>query len=110
MIAEPLEKGLAEDIESGRINIRMPAKDLGKHLEQKYEWDILAARSVWAFGPDDNGPNVLMDDTLPSEVDKKLLGSVRDSIRQGFQWGTREGPLCEERKLLDNDNSLHFAA
>ncbi|KAI9288868.1 P-loop containing nucleoside triphosphate hydrolase protein [Umbelopsis sp. AD052] len=96
MIAEPLEKGLAEDIESGRINIRMPAKDLGRHLEQKYEWDILAARSVWAFGPDDNGPNVLMDDTLPSEVDKKLLGSVRDSIRQGFQWGTREGPLCEE--------------
>ena len=37
-----------------------------------------------------------MDDTLPSEVDKGLLGSVKDSIVQGFQWGTREGPLCEE--------------
>lgn len=38
----------------------------------------------------------MVDDTLPSEVDKALLSSVKDSIVQGFQWGTREGPLCEE--------------
>ena len=37
-----------------------------------------------------------MDDTLPSEVDKTLLGSVKDSIIQGFKWGCREGPLCDE--------------
>jgi U5 small nuclear ribonucleoprotein component len=37
------------------------------------------------------GPNTLIDDTLPGEVDKKLLGSVRDSIVQGFSWGCREG-------------------
>lgn len=30
------------------------------------------------------------------QVDKALLGSVKDSIVQGFQWGTREGPLCDE--------------
>ncbi|KAK8545022.1 hypothetical protein V6N13_066336 [Hibiscus sabdariffa] len=59
-IAEPLERGLAEDIENGV------------------------------------GPNILLDDTLPTEVDKALLGSVRDSIVQGFQWGAREGPLCDE--------------
>jgi hypothetical protein len=29
------------------------------------------------------GPNILVDDTLPSEVDKGLLGSVKDSIVQG---------------------------
>ncbi|KAI8093304.1 P-loop containing nucleoside triphosphate hydrolase protein [Halteromyces radiatus] len=95
-ISEPLEKGLAEDIEMGKINLRWPAKQLGGYLEKNYGWDVLAARSIWAFGPDDMGPNVLMDDTLPSEVDKKLLYSVKDSIRQGFQWGTREGPLCDE--------------
>ena len=33
-----------------------------------------------------------------SQVDKGLLSSVKDSIVQGFQWGTREGPLCDERK------------
>ena len=32
------------------------------------------------------------------QVDKSLLGAVKDSIVQGFQWATREGPLCDERK------------
>ena len=70
---------------------------------------MLASRSAWAFGPDKQGPNILMDDTLPSETDKLLLGQVKDSIVQGkfckkvywkkligFKWGTREGPLCDE--------------
>lgn len=71
-------------------------KRLGEFFQTKYDWDLLAARSIWAFGPDSTGPNILVDDTLPSEVDKGLLSSVKDSIVQGFQWGTREGPLCEE--------------
>lgn len=29
------------------------------------------------------GPNILVDDTLPTEVDKGLLGAVRESIVQG---------------------------
>lgn len=97
MIAEPLERGVAEDIESGRVTMRMTAKERGKHFEQRFQWDLLASRSIWAFGPDDSGPNVLLDDTLPSQIDKKLLGTVKDHIKQGFQWGAREGPLCDER-------------
>ncbi|GAA5977414.1 hypothetical protein JCM10908_004971 [Rhodotorula pacifica] len=96
MIAEPLERGIAEDIENGRISIRLPPKQLGQHFQTNYGWDLLASRSIWAFGPDDQGPNLLMDDTLPSDVDKKLLYSVKESIKQGFQWGCREGPLCDE--------------
>lgn len=68
MIAEPLERGVAEDIERGRVNMRMPAKERGKFFEEKYQWDLLASRSIWAFGPDENGPNILLDDTLPSQV------------------------------------------
>lgn len=30
------------------------------------------------------GPNVLLDDTLPTEVDKGLLGAVKDSVVQGY--------------------------
>ncbi|GMS89256.1 hypothetical protein PENTCL1PPCAC_11431 [Pristionchus entomophagus] len=96
MIAEPLEKGLAEDIENEVVEIGWNRKKLGEFFQSKYEWDLLAARSIWAFGPDAAGPNVLVDDTLPSEVDKELLGGVRESLVQGFQWATREGPLCEE--------------
>ncbi|KAL3223924.1 hypothetical protein MRX96_026999 [Rhipicephalus microplus] len=96
MIAEPLEKGLAEDIENEVVQITWNRKRLGEFFQTKYDWDLLAARSIWAFGPDATGPNILVDDTLPSEVDKGLLSMVKDSIVQGFQWATREGPLCEE--------------
>ena len=96
IICEPLEKGIAEDIEAGVLDIKMPPKVLGKLLQEKYGWDLLASRSVWVFGPDERGANILVDDTLPSEVDKKLLYAVRESIAQGFQWGCREGPLCDE--------------
>jgi U5 small nuclear ribonucleoprotein component len=37
---------------------------------------------------------VLLDDTLPAEA--KQLGSIRESLVQGFQWACREGPLCDE--------------
>ncbi|KAI1761814.1 P-loop containing nucleoside triphosphate hydrolase protein [Hypoxylon sp. FL1150] len=94
MVAEPLDDGIAEDIESGRVKLQDGARKVGKFFQEKYGWDLLAARSIWAFGPDEKGPNILQDDTL--EVDKTLLRSVRETIRQGFSWATREGPLCEE--------------
>lgn len=96
MTAEPLSEGIAEDIESGKVDIRWPVKQVGKFFQEYHDWDMMASRSIWAFGPDDKGPNILQDDTLPNEVDKRLLNSVRESMRQGFQWSTREGPLCEE--------------
>ena len=97
MVAEPLDDGIAEDIESGKVNIKDPIRKVGQFFEDNYDWDKLASRSIWAFGPDEMGPNILQDDTLPSQVDKKLVNTVRDTLRQGFSWGTREGPLCEER-------------
>ncbi|CAM9399052.1 unnamed protein product [Ectocarpus sp. 4 AP-2014] len=96
MIAEPLENGLAVDIESGEVSIEWDRKTLGEFFQSKYDWDLLAARSIWAFGPENDGPNILVDDTLPSEVDKNRLNACRESIVQGFQWGCREGPLCDE--------------
>jgi U5 small nuclear ribonucleoprotein component len=96
-IAEPLEDGIAKDIESGRIKITDPIRKIGSFFVDNYGWDLLAARSIWAFGPDERGPNILQDDVIPSDVlPKKLLYSIRDSVRQGFNWAVREGPLCEE--------------
>ncbi|KAF2789584.1 P-loop containing nucleoside triphosphate hydrolase protein [Melanomma pulvis-pyrius CBS 109.77] len=96
MIAEPLDPGIAEDIEAGKVNIKDPVRVVGKFFEDKYGYDLLASRNIWAFGPDDMGANILQNDTLPSDVDYKTLRTVRDTIRQGFSWATREGPLCEE--------------
>ena len=55
MIAEPLEKGLAEDIEGELVQIGWDRKRLGEFFQTKYDWDLLAARSIWAFGPDATG-------------------------------------------------------
>ena len=55
-------------------------------------------RGLWAFGPDRQGPNVLMDDTLAGEVDKNLLNAVRDSIVQVRQ-GHGRGVLYRWRSL-----------
>ena len=78
----PCLQGLAESIESGAVDISWPRRRLGDFFTANYDWDVLAARSVWAFGPSRQGPNILMDDTLPTDVDKKLLGAVKDSVVQ----------------------------
>ena len=65
-------------------------------LVDKFGWDELSADSIWAFGPQDVGSNMLVDYSLGFEVDKQKLQGVQNSIVQGFQWATREGPLCEE--------------
>jgi U5 small nuclear ribonucleoprotein component len=39
---------------------------------------------------------MLIDYSLEGEVDKQKLDLVRSPVVQGFQWATREGPLCEE--------------
>ena len=81
-----------------------PRKKVSDFFGDKYSWDLLAARSVWAFGPDKQGPNVLLDDTLPAEVDKNLLNAVKDSITQvtdvTCHWSTRLCNLTISHVLL----------
>lgn len=73
MVAEQLEKGISTDIETGAVKIRDPIRKTAKFFEENHGWDKLAARSIWAFGPDDMGPNILQDDTLPAEVGRASL-------------------------------------
>lgn len=97
-IAEPLDDGLAEQLELGKVHIHTwDNKKLSRFFQKQYNWDLLSSRSVWAFGDIPNyGTNILLDDTLPSDISKSLLNTCKASIVQGFQWATREGPLCEE--------------
>lgn len=69
MLASALDDGMAEEIETEKLKFETDPIELSEHLTTNYNWDLLAARGVWAFGPDDAGPNVLMDDTLPQETD-----------------------------------------
>lgn len=96
MIAEPLDEKLDLDIENKRISLNMPKKIVSEYMKNKYNWDILASRSIWAFGPTETSPNILLDDTLSDEINKNLLYTVKDHIVQGFRWACKEGPLCDE--------------
>jgi elongation factor 2 len=92
MRASPLEDGLAEAIESGRISSKQDPKERSRMLVEEFGWDLTATKKIWAFGPHDSGPNILIDSTR--SVDG--LGNIQDAIVAAFQWVTLEGVLASE--------------
>lgn len=68
MIVEPLESGVGDDIEMRRLNLSMGVDAIANLLEHNHGWDALASRNVWAFGPTDCSPNILLNDTLVTQV------------------------------------------
>merc|ERR1712193_152435 len=92
MKAVPMPDGLSEDIENGEVNPRDDFKTRGRFLADKYEYDVTEARKIWCFGPDTNGPNILVDCTKGVQY----LNEIKDSVVAGFQWATKEGVLCDE--------------
>lgn len=103
MVAEPLDQGIAEDIESGKVSIKSPNRVIGKFFEQNYGWDLLASRSIWAFGPDELGPNILQDDTLPAEVKTLLLRSVLFNCH-----GIRANVWLGRQEIFNERPGLHM--
>jgi len=110
MRAVPMPDGLAEDIDKGEVNPRDDFKTRGRYLADKYEFDITEARKIWSFGPETNGPNIMVDCTKGVQY----LNEIKDSCVAGFQWATKEGVLCDEnlRSVRFNlyDVALHADA
>ena len=50
----------------------------------EFEWDELTASSVWSFGPQKTGSNMLIDYTIEGEVDKQKLNMMKGPIVHGF--------------------------
>jgi len=92
MRAVPMPDGLAEDIDKGDVNPRDDLKIRGKYLVDKFEFDATESRKIWCFGPDTNGPNILVDCTKGVQY----LNEIKDSVVAGFQWASKEGVLCDE--------------
>lgn len=76
-------------------------------MAEVYGYDVTEARKIWCFGPDNEGPNLLMDITKGVQY----LNEIQDSVVAGFQWATKNGVLSEEkmRGILFNihDATLH---
>jgi elongation factor 2 len=90
--AVPLAEGLSEVIDNGKLGPRDDPKNRAKILAEEYGWDPTEARKIWAFGPNTNGPNVLVDVTKGVQY----LNEIKDSVVAGLQWVTKEGVLTQE--------------
>ncbi|OWF52458.1 elongation factor 2-like [Mizuhopecten yessoensis] len=92
MTAEPLEETLCEDIDEGKVKATQDVRERAQYLAANYGFDNQEARKIWCFGPNNNGPNMLVD----ASKSVQYLQDIRDIVRAGFQWSTEEGVLCEE--------------
>jgi len=86
------QKPLADAIEDGEIAAEMDAKKRTRALVDEYGWDKATTQKIWCFGPDGTGPNIVVDVT----VGVQYLNEIKDSVVAGWQWVTKEGPLCDE--------------
>merc|ERR1711904_529437 len=91
--AEPMSAELCDAIEDGQVNPQMDSKLLGRQLADDFGWDVTEARKIWAFGPDQNGPNTYVDTTKGVNY----LLEIKESVIAGFNWAAGAGPLCEEQ-------------
>ncbi|KAF3793444.1 Elongation factor 2 [Nymphaea thermarum] len=92
MEARPMEEGLAEAIDDGRIGPRDDPKVRAKILSEEFGWDKDLAKKIWCFGPETTGPNMVVD--MCKGV--QYLNEIKDSVVAGFQWASKEGALAEE--------------
>lgn len=55
-------------------------------MADNFGWDVNEARKIWCFGPDSNGPNLIVD------VSKgvQYLNEIKDSVLSGFNWASKE--------------------
>lgn len=92
MKALPLVEGLAEAIDDGNVTEKQDPKTRARVLVDDFAFDATDARKIWCFGPEGNGPNILVD------VSKgvQYLNEIKDSCVAGFQWATKEGVMCDE--------------
>jgi elongation factor 2 len=90
--ALPLPEGLPEAIDKGEVTPKDEPKARARKLAEEFGWDPTEARKIWSFGPNTDGPNVLVDVTKGVQY----LNEIKDSVVAGLQWVTKEGVLTQE--------------
>jgi len=117
---QPLGEDFCVLVDDGKITPRQDPKIRAKLICDKFsdaeaesyeiEWNVNDARKIWCFGPDQTGPNMVVD------VSKgvQYLNEIKDSVVAGFQWASNEGVLCEENmrgvRINIHDVTLHADA
>jgi len=88
----PLTEELSLAMEEGTAGSEADPKLRARFLADNFEWDVQEARKIWCYGPDNRGPNVVVDVTKGVQN----MNEMKDSFVAAWQWATREGVLCDE--------------
>lgn len=79
--AFPLEEGLAELIVDGKVTPKDDPKIRAKFLHEEYGWDKdHAGPKLWNFGPENVGPNLLVDATKGIQ----FMNEIKDSCESAW--------------------------
>ncbi|KAI8807386.1 eukaryotic translation elongation factor 2 [Cladochytrium replicatum] len=105
MKAEPLAPEFSDAVDSGKVNAKDDIKLRARIMADEFGWDVTEARKVWCFGPDNTGPNVVVDMTKGVQY----LNEIKDSCVAAFQWATKEGCMAEENMRGVRFNILDVA-
>jgi len=92
LVAEKMSEELCKGIEDGPLGPKADAKERSRALRDKHDFDEAAARKIWAWGPETEGANIIIDATTAVQY----VGEIKEHVNSAFQWTTKEGPLCEE--------------
>lgn len=107
--AEPLSEDLVTGVEKGMIPFR-DLKEKTKILTSKFGFDKTEVNKIWSFGPDGEGPNLIMDTTISCQY----MNEIKDHMVSGFEIVTKSGVLCDETmrgvKFNVEDTTLHTDA
>merc|ERR1712054_150028 len=107
---KPLTDDLSDLIESEKVGPKSDPKERGRILVDDFGWEKDETQKIWCFGPDTNGPNMLIDVAKGAQ----FLNEIKDSMDSAFQWATKEGAMCEENmrgvRINIHDCTLHTDA
>jgi elongation factor 2 len=92
LVAEPMAEECTKDIEEGKAGPKADPKERIKLLKEKHDWQVDEAGKIWAWGPETDGANLVVDKT----VGVQYLLEIKEHVNSAWQWITKEGPLCEE--------------
>jgi elongation factor 2 len=92
LVAEPMDDDMCKAIENGKAGPKADPKERTKLLKDEFSWDASEATKIWAWGPETDGPNLVVDKTQGVSY----LLEIKEHVNSAWQWISKEGPLCEE--------------
>merc|ERR1711874_299540 len=82
LTAEPMSDELSSEIEDGKAGPKADPKERAKLYRDKFDWDENAARKIWAWGPETEGADVVVDQTQGVQY----MNEIREHVNSAFQW------------------------